>query len=321
MLFDVDLTLGHVLRHAPGRGRAGLEAALLDIAQDLMLGWLHERGVIDGFVFKGGRRSESSTPGQRAASRPTSTLRFGSPERTGTLPGRRWPPKSMDSELGPSFTVRRRGKPYVTIDSDLGGVDALTCKLDVNPPPWLRSSPRGWVPLPVHLRYGGVLPRIHVVRLEENVAEKIARLNRATPARDAYDLVWVMQRWRRRADRPLDLALIRRLAVLKIWVDLHGLTAGDSQWTKGHDPVPLDVDHWLRYRGRTEFDDENIGLLAAPPPSLLELGKALAREYRFLGDLDSEERILARGHGGDRSLVLRVLSELHDTQLPLGVCW
>lgn len=54
MLFDVDLTLGHVLRHAPGRGRAGLEAALLDIAQDLMLGWLHERGVIDGFVFKGG---------------------------------------------------------------------------------------------------------------------------------------------------------------------------------------------------------------------------------------------------------------------------
>lgn len=48
------------------------------------------------------------------------------------------------------------------------------------------------MPLPVHATYGPPeLPQLPVVRLEENLAEKISRLNRATPARDMYDLAWV----------------------------------------------------------------------------------------------------------------------------------
>lgn len=31
--------------------------------------------------------------------------------------------------------------------------------------------------------------------LEENIAEKVARLNRLSPARDVYDLVWVASRY------------------------------------------------------------------------------------------------------------------------------
>lgn len=72
-----------------------------------------------------------------------------------------------------------------------------------------------------------------MIRLEENIAEKIARLNRATPARDMYDLHWAM------TNTPitgkLDHALVRRLAILKIWVDANGLHAGDTFWKPGHE--------------------------------------------------------------------------------------
>lgn len=85
-------------------------------------------------------------------------------------------------------------------------------------------------------------PALPVVVLAENVAEKIARLNRRSPARDAYDLVWV-------AGTPgvdLDRPLIRRLAVLKAWVDLHGLATSHATWAA---PLPgaqpFDVDRWL----------------------------------------------------------------------------
>ena len=51
---DVRLTLGHVVRHAPSKGGQGLEAALIDIAQDLLLMDLSASGVIDELAFKGG---------------------------------------------------------------------------------------------------------------------------------------------------------------------------------------------------------------------------------------------------------------------------
>lgn len=219
------------------------------------------------------------------------------------------------------FGIReRRGKPYVTISSDLGNVEPLSCKLDVNPPPWLRTGLRAWVSMPVHGHYGGALPRLHVVQLEENVAEKIARLNRTTTARDAYDLVWIIRN-RRLFDRELDLDRIRRLAVLKIWVDANGMASATHTWKAAREPQPLDVDRWLRERRRHEFDDENIGLLVTPPPPLDELGQALSREYAFLRTLDSEEQTLAACNGRDRSLALRLLSELPDSQLPRGSCW
>ncbi|MGP8151257.1 MAG: nucleotidyl transferase AbiEii/AbiGii toxin family protein, partial [Acidimicrobiales bacterium] len=69
--------------------------------------------------------------------------------------------------------------------------------------------------VPIHSRYGGPLPQLPVVDLAENVAEKISRLNRRSPARDAYDLVWVA----RTPGLDLDRSLIRRLAVVKAWVD------------------------------------------------------------------------------------------------------
>ena len=166
--------------------------------------------------------------------------------------------------------------------------------------------------MPIHNRYGGPLPRLPVVDLAENVAEKIARLNRVAPARDAYDLVWV-------AHTPgldLDRLLIRRLAVLKAWVDLHGLATDRANWSS---PLPgaqpFDVDRWLTPRAARDFDDEAIGLLTVPPPNLDTLGRELSELYRWLADLDDDERTVARGRPQDRNVVLRLLGALPGRRL------
>lgn len=78
-------------------------------------------------------------------------------------------------------------------------------------PPWFAPTECPWVEVPIHDRYGGPLPVLPVFELAENVAEKSARLNRRSPARDAYDLVSLA----RTPGLELDRDLIRRLAVLK----------------------------------------------------------------------------------------------------------
>jgi hypothetical protein len=211
----------------------------------------------------------------------------------------------------------RRGKLHLSYASDLvAGTGALSSKLDVGPPPWLAPEDRAWVPLPIHDRYGGPLPLLPVVRIEETVAEKIARLTRRTYARDAYDLVWIA----RQPGLSLDQSLVRRLAVLQCWVDLHGLTAAQHAWSPAHGPRALDVERWLRPRAASEFDDEQIGLLTTPPPNLDELGADVPRYYGWLGDLDEVERAIAAGAPGDRALVLRLLGELPGGRLG-GSVW
>lgn len=51
----ITLTVGWIGRHTPpGAGADGRRAAVIDIAQDLLLRELHGRGVLDALVFKGG---------------------------------------------------------------------------------------------------------------------------------------------------------------------------------------------------------------------------------------------------------------------------
>lgn len=136
-----------------------------------------------------------------------------------------------------------------------------------------------------------------MVDLAESVAEKIARLNRRSPARDAYDLVWV-------AGTPgldLDRTLTRRLAVFKTWIDLHGLHTEHASWAA---PLPnaraFDVERWLSPRAAADFDDQAIGLLTVPPPDLTDLGLDLSRLYQWIADLDDDERQVAEGRTKDR---------------------
>jgi len=313
---DISLTRGHIARHTPpGAGAQGQDAAIVDIAQDLLLRDLHARGVLDPLAFKGGtaiRKLYAGNAGRFSLDLDFSTVPIGE-DADDALVGLI---AAIDGlELGPFHysVTERRGKWTMNYEHPFGG-STLHSKLDLNPPPWLEPTTRGWQPLPVHAQYGmPLLPELQVVRLEENIAEKIARLNRATPARDMYDLRWAMTT--PTVSRSLDLALIRRLAVLKIWVDANGAHAGNTWWKPGHEGPSFDPERWLRDRSRGEFDEEDIGALAVPVPSAAELSEALRTHFGFLASLDPDEQILAQAREQDRPLALRLLASLPDARL------
>jgi len=308
---DVRLTQGHVLRHAPAQSSQGRGAALIDIAQDLLLRHLSERDVLSMVAFKGGTALRKVYAG--AAGRFSTDLDFAvaslddDPEAVIAL----LVDEIDGTQLG-AFTFgieTRRNRHTITYRSELvpDPGEQLQSKLDVGPPPWLAPVSRSWMDLPIHGRYGGPLPSLPVVNLAENVAEKIARLNRRSPARDAYDLVWV-------AGTPgleLDHALIRRLAVLKTWIDLHGLHTEQARWAA---PLPsaraFDAERWLAPRAAADFDDQAIGLLTVPAPDLTELGLDLSRLYQWIAELDDDERQVADGQANDRGLVLSLIAAL-----------
>ena len=54
--FDhINLTEGHIVRHIPaGSGAPGREAAIIDIAQDLLLSYLEDKGLMEHVSLKGG---------------------------------------------------------------------------------------------------------------------------------------------------------------------------------------------------------------------------------------------------------------------------
>jgi hypothetical protein len=166
----------------------------------------------------------------------------------------------------------------------------------------------------VHQAYGlPELPLLPVIRLEENIAEKVARLNRVTTARDMYDLAWIANH---RHDLPdLDTDPIRRLAVLKIWVDSNGVASTGAHWKKGHEPSESDPTAWLRARGPDEFDMEDIGALAVPTPTAYELSTVVRTRYTFLAELDDDERRLSSARQQDRPLALRLLAGLPGQRL------
>jgi predicted nucleotidyltransferase component of viral defense system len=314
---SITLTVGWIGRHTPkGAGAGGREAAILDIAQDLLLRELHETGALDALVFKGGtalRKLYAGNQGRFSLDLDFSLAIPADPEAVvlelvGAIDG---------TKIGPfAYGVsERRGKWSLTVTSPFGEGDAiLSSKLDVSPPVWLDPARRGWVAMPVHATYGTrPLPALQVMRIEENLAEKISRLNRTTTARDMYDLAWVAQNQHNLGG--LDLDLVRRLAVLKIWVDARGLSGTNVVWKPGHEPRGFDPAAWLRVRSAREFDLDDIGALAVPVPTEAELANTVSSRYAFLADIDAEERQLAQAREQDRGLALDLLAKLPGARL------
>jgi predicted nucleotidyltransferase component of viral defense system len=313
----MNIQIGHIARHTPkGAGAQGREAAIVDIAQDLLLRHLHGTGILDKIVFKGGtslRKLYAGSAGRFSLDLDFATRDIGDNvddvlmHLIGEIDG---------LSIGPFGygVIERRGKWSLTYSHPFGGEVTLQSKLDLNPPPWMPPEKRGWLPMPIHAQYGPApLPELNVVRLEENIAEKIARLNRATPARDMYDLRWIMSN--PSIAGHMDTALIRRLAVLKIWADANGVHAGGSFWKPGHEGLPFDSEKWLRDRSVGEFDIEDIGALAVPTPSAKELSEALQVHFGFLAELDSDEATIALAREQDRALALRLLEDLPGERL------
>ena len=317
----MNITVGHLKRHAPAQSGQGYEAAIIDVGQDLLLHHLAQTGVLDLVAFKGGTALRKVFAG--ASGRFSTDLDFSVASLhdavgeviellTDAIRG---------TEVGDfRFEIAtRRGRPEIVFHHPEvpAGQRALSSKLDVGPPPWLAPTQRGWVPVPIHSTYGVDLPEMAVVDMAEIVAEKVARLNRRTLARDAYDLVWISKT----PGLPeLDRPLVRRLSILKCWVDMHGVDSTEANWATVPQPVAFDRERWLTTRTGADFDDENIGLLTTPPPDLGDLGRELSDRYRWLvEDWTDLELQLAKCEAGDRGIVLEAIGSLPGGRLDARV--
>ena len=148
------------------------------------------------------------------------------------------------------------------------------------------------------------------MRLEELMSEKIARLNRSSTARDAWDLVWIA------TTSPysnFDRDLVREISTLKIWVDNNGM--GPS-WDLALSPKLFHPDRWLSTR--EDWDKQKIGLLTQKPPPIDQLEDDLFQYYSWLQDLNTDQETFAEANEGDRSIVLKAISVLQLGRLDQG---
>jgi predicted nucleotidyltransferase component of viral defense system len=306
---QAQLTPGYVARHLPPTSRLGAGFARLDIAQDFLLAHLAEQGVFDLVTFKGGTALRKLFAGGQG--------RFSTDIDLASHPDAEADRHALtelvashcDTTLGPFQYVARpqRDRYTVQVTTALGSIEQ-TIKLEIGPPCWLPPEPRAFIPHVTHQRYGFPLPALPCMSLEEILAEKVARLTRQSTARDAYDLVWAARTspWSQ-----FDRTLVRRLAMLKVWADNHGL---GTVWRPALHPQAFDAARWLGPRGNV-WDDEQIGLLARPAPSLADLGADLVRYYGWLGDLDEDEAVWANADPRDRAIVLAALQGLPGKRL------
>ena len=301
------LTVGYIARHVPPQSRLGREVAVLDIAQDFLLAHLQQRGVFDLVTFKGGTALRKLFAGVQG--RFSTDIDLAAVEMDvdrDALAG------VVASEcavtLGP-FTFRptiTRARWQIAVASEYGD-PTLTIKLDVGPPCWLAPASREFVPTPTQQRYGFTLPVLPCMRLEEILAEKIARLARKATARDASDLVWVAQT---SPHSQFDRGRVRRLSMLKVWVDNQGMNPG---WSPALACLPFDAARWLNHR--VHWDDEQIGMLATPPPTLAALEEGLRRHYAWLAETMEEETRWGRADPRDRGEVFAAIRGLDDGAL------
>ena len=148
------------------------------------------------------------------------------------------------------------------------------------------------VRLPIHDRYDFVLPPTPVVRVEEAIAEKLARYRRVPLARDLYDLQWFATIGK------LDESLVRRLWVLKAYRDVV---------VDGRGGKPLDPQDVLRQRDPAEFRREDIGYLTKPI-RIKEWIAVVRGRYAFLAQLDADERRWAECNGRHEQEVTTALT-------------
>ena len=272
------ITEGYLARHYQGV-RGGRDAAILDIAQDHALYLLHRAGAFEaGLVFKGGTALRKFRAG--SAGRFSTDLDFAAPSEELAL--------SVLAALdgvevdGFSFAIANLGddgrRGDLVVDTPFGRPQ-LGAKVELArhalslAPEILRP-----IAMPIHDRYDFAVPPTPVVRVEEAIAEKLARYRRVSLARDLYDLQWFG------TTGAFDAALVRRLWVLKTYRDV----VVDGRGNKPIDPAEV-----LRTRPASGFRPEDIGYLTQPV-RIDEWINVVTTRYEFLADVDDDEsRFLA----------------------------
>lgn len=269
------ITEGHLARHYQGV-KGGRDAALLDIAQDL----IHQAGLFErGLVFKGGTALRKFRAGN--AGRFSTDLDFAAPEEELALSVL----QALDGvEIeGFEFAVENLGddgrRGDLRVETPFGrpllGAKVELARHQLSLDPDLLAP----VPLPIHDRYDFALAPTPVVRIEEAISEKLARYRRVSLARDLYDLHWFA------TAGSLAEVLTRRLWVLKTFRDVV---------VDGRGSPPIDAVDVLRPRTTTSFRTEDIGYLRTPV-RIDEWIATVRTRYAFLAHLEPDER---RGFGG-----------------------
>ncbi|PZS11763.1 MAG: hypothetical protein DLM55_00825 [Acidimicrobiales bacterium] len=165
--------------------------------------------------------------------------------------------------------------------------------------PWLKAQTLPFLPQPVHAGYDfGGLPAIPVVRVEEAIAEKLARYARVGLARDLFDLAWYGR------TGAIDQQLIRYLWILKVYNDV----VIDGRWSNRiFDPNAI-----LAPRSVRDIDDEQIGYLTQPI-NIAAWEVEFRSRYAFLRDLNDDERQWATCHAGRRYEFIQLISKLDQS--------
>lgn len=288
------LTDGHVARHYQGV-KGGRDAALLDIAQDFALHHLHEQGLFErDLVFKGGTALRKFRAG--SAGRFSTDLDFSAPDEAVALDVL----QALDGVDvdGFRFAITKMGddgrRGDLRVETPFGTPD-IGAKLELSRHGLsLPAEVIEPVPQVVHGRYGFALPALPVVRMEEAIAEKLARYRRVSLARDLYDLAWFAEAG------ALDDPLVRQLWVLKAYRDV----VVDGRGIK-----PLDPEEILADREVADFDREDIGYLTKPVDMPKWISQVQTR-YAFLRDLTPDEQRWCACNARDRYEVEQILSNL-----------
>jgi len=285
------ITQGYLSRHF--QGKSGMaDAALLDVAQDYALKFLHDQGLFDlGTVLKGGTSLRKLRAGN--AGRFSTDLDFATPDvETGEL--------LLDAIDGAElfdvrFTLADREalRGNLVVDTPLGQ-PRIPARIEISPRPlWLPTESTVPVKLPVHAGYEFTLPSVPTPALEESLSEKLAAWRRRRKIRDLYDLDLFGR-------RTLNEPLIRRLLVLKVWHDV----VEDGLGTKPFDPNEIVDEVEIR-----RLPSEDIGLLTQPVDPAAWLARVRVR-YRFVTELDDVEIGVTACNQRDRYAVSQLVKEL-----------
>jgi hypothetical protein len=289
------ITQGYLARHFQGR-RGMADPALLDVAQDYALKFLHDQGIFDlGVVLKGGTSLRKLRAGN--AGRFSTDLDFTTPDADtaelllDTLDGA----ELFDVRF--SLKERETLRAKLVVDTPLGQPQ-IPARVEISLRGlWLPTQLTTPVGLPVHAGYEFTVPAIPAPALEESLSEKLAAWRRRRKLRDLYDLDLFGR-------GSLNEPLIRRLLVLKVWHDV----VDDGLGAKPFDPseIVANIDP-LR------LPPEDIGLLTQPVDPVTWLARVRFR-YAFVIPLDEVEKRVARCNPGDRYEVSQLVAEVRATR-------
>lgn len=98
----------------------------------------------------------------------------------------------------------------------------------------------------------------------------------------------------------LDEALVRRVLLLKVWHDVVDDGLGSAPFDPAEIVAGFDAER---------LPPEEIGLLT-PPVAPAKWLAVVCDRYRFVGDLDDNERQVARCNAGDRYMVDQLTAAL-----------